>query len=193
MRTAGADLRFALRTLARNPGFAAVALVTIALGVGANTAVFSVIHAALLRPLPYPESDRVVAIHETLRESPGERRALSYPTFLDWQRGVPSVEQMAAHAVYGAWVESDGVAEMLEGARVSWNYFRVLGVRPALGRDFAPEDDTETAPLVMVISDGAWTRLFGREPSAIGRVIRVDGTPCTVIGVMPPHFGGPPD
>jgi predicted permease len=193
MRTAGADLRFALRTLARNPGFAGVALVTIGLGVGANTAVFSVIHAALVRPLPYPESDRVVAIHETVRQSPGERRALSYPTFLDWQRGIPSVDQMAAHAVYGAWVESDGSAQQLEGARVSWNYFRVLGVRPAVGRDFAPEDDTETAAPVMVISDGAWTRLFGRDPSAIGRVITVDGMPCTVIGVMPPDFAGPPD
>ncbi len=187
------DLRYALRTLARDRGFAAVALLTIALGVGANTAVFSVIHAALVRPLPYQRNDRLVAIHETMRQSPGERRELSYPTFLDWQRELQSVEEMAAHALYGSWIVAEGAAEQLEGARVSWNYFRVLGVSPALGRDFAPEDDTEGAAPVMVISDVAWTRLFGRDPAAVGRVVTVDGTPCTIVGVMPPDFAGPPD
>ena len=96
-------------------------------------------------------------------------------------------------AVFGSWIVAEGAAEQLEGARVSWNYFRVLGVRPALGRDFAPEDDTEGAAPVMVISDVAWTRLFGRDPAAVGRVVTVNGTPCTIVGVMPPDFAGPPD
>jgi predicted permease len=192
MNIAG-DVRYTVRSLAKNRAFAAAAILTVALGVGATTAAFSVVHAALLRPLPYPASDRLVAIHETQRQSPGERHAFSYPTFLDWQRDVQAIEQMAAHAVYGSWVVADGVAESLEGARVSWNYFRVLGVGPALGRDFSPDDDRGTAAPVIVISDKAWTRLFGRNPSAIGRVITVDGTPCTVIGVMPPNFAGPPD
>jgi predicted permease len=186
------DLRYALRSLARSRGFAVAAILTIAFSVGANTAVFSVVHAVLLRRLPFPESDRLVAIHETTLQSPEERHEISYPNFDDWRRDAQSVE-MAAYSVYGHTLVAGRTAEVLEGARVSWNYFRILGVRPALGRDFVPEDDTETAAPVVIIGDDVWIRIFGRDPSVIGRVVTINGDPRTIVGVMPPDFAGPPD
>lgn len=188
-----ADVRYALRSLAKNRGFAVVALLTIALGVGANTAVFSVINAVLLPPLPFPDSGRLVAIHEVDRRSPQERREISYPNFLDWQRDMRSVEGMAAYGGYPFVLETGDAIERIEAARVSSNYFEVLGIRPLTGRTLQPDDDTPGAAPVMVISEGLWAQFFHRDPSVLGRVVRINQTPTTIVGVMPSNFAGPPD
>ena len=187
------DVRYALRSLAKNPGFAAVALLTIALGVGANTAVFSVVDAVLLRPLPYPQSDRLIAIHETNRQSPSSWQDISYPNFRDWQRGMHTVEAMAAYAAYRFTVEVGDVPLSVEAARVSWNYFDVLGIAPIRGRGFMADDEAPGATAVALVSDSLWEQLFHRDPSALGRVIRLNGTPATIVGIVPPGFAGPPD
>src|SRR5262245_37073194 len=177
------DVRYALRSLAKSPGFAAVALLTIALGVGANTAVFSVVNAVLLRPLPYRDSERLIAIHEIDRRSPREWHEVSYPNFLDWQRGMRSADGMAAYSGYRYTFEAGGAPLSVDAARVSWNYFEVLGVRPLRGRSFSSDDDDPEAAPVAMISDSLWAELFGRDPSAIGRVVRLNGMPTTVIGI----------
>jgi predicted permease len=192
MNSVVGDLRYAVRTLARDRGFAAVALATVALGVGVNTAVFSVVNAALLRPLPFPESDRLIAIHEIDRRSPGEHRPLSYPTFLDWQNAMRTVEGMAAYSGYPFSFELGDTTERVEAARVSWNYLEVMGVRPLIGRGLAPGDAVSGAAPVVVISDALWSRFFNRDPSAIGRVVRLNETAATVVGVVPDTFA-PPD
>ena len=192
MESVVGDLRHTLRTLTRDRGFAAVALVTIALGVGANTAVFSVVNAALLRPLPFPDSDRLIAIHEIDRRSPGEYRDLSYPTFLDWQEAMRSVEGLAAYGGYRFSFEIDDTTQLIEAARVSWNYLDVLGVRPLIGRGLMPGDDMSGAAPVVVISETLWAQVFARNPLATGRVVRLNGIAATIVGVVP-DTAGPPD
>ena len=185
-----ADVRLAARMLLKNRGFAAVALLTIALGVGANAAVFSVVNATLIGPLPYADPDRLVAVYETARRTAVERRAVSYPNFLDWQRNARSFERMAV--VLGArfTLNVGDSPERLVGELVSGSFFDVLGVRPARGRGFTTADDAAGAAPAVVISDGLWARAFGRDPGIIGRGIRIDAELGTVIGVMPPGFAG---
>ena len=187
------DVRYALRSLARNRGFATVALLTIALGVGANTAVFSVVDAVLLRRLPYPNSDRLIAIHETDRRSPRAWQDISYPNFRDWQQAVRSVEAMAAYAAFRFTVESGDSPISVEAARVSWDYFGVLGIRPSRGRTFSSDDEVVGATPVAMISDALWEQLYHRDPAAICRAIRLNGTPATIVGIVPKGFAGPPD
>ena len=184
------DSRLALRSLAKNPGFAVVALLTIALGVGANTAVFSVVNALLLQPLPFPNGDRLVAMYETVRRTTVERRAVSYPNMVDWQRELQGVDGITAAAFGRFTILVGNTPERLDGELVSARYFDVLGVRPLLGRGFSPQDDLQGAAAVVVISDGLWERAFGRDRTVVGRVVTVEGEPSTIVGVMPPGFGG---
>jgi putative ABC transport system permease protein len=187
------DIRYALRILARNPGFAAVALLTMALGVGANTAVFSVINATLFTPLPFPEADRLVAIHEVDRRAPGEHREISYPNFLDWQRAMRSTQSLAAYSAYAFTLETGDTTRRVEAARVSANYFNVLGVAARRGRVLEPRDDLPEAAPVIVIGDSLWADAFNRDPSAIGRVVRINESPATIVGIVGPNTAGPPD
>jgi predicted permease len=180
------DLRYAVRTLGRSPGFTAVAVLTLALGIGANTTMFSVLYGVLLRPLPYPASDRLVQFAMRFQGdlSPLPVTFLQYQ-FLDEQAAPIDV---AASTSVGFNLFAGGAADRVDGLRVSHDYFRVLGATPALGRTFLTEEDAPGGASVAVLSHGLWQRRFGADPDVVGRTIRLDGQPFTVVGVMPADF-----
>jgi predicted permease len=190
MSTLIADVRHALRSLSKNRGFAAVALLTVALGVGANTAVFSVVNAVLLQPLPYAESDRLVAIRETSRRATIEQRAVSYPNFLDWQREARGAQAMAANSSTRFTLLLGNTPERVIGEAVSWAYFDVLGIVPIAGRGLEASDDGQGRAPVVVISERLWERAFKRDRAAVGRAVRVDEELATIVGIMPASFTG---
>src|SRR5688572_717767 len=185
-----ADIRLAVRMLRKNRGFAAVGLLTIALGVGANAAMFSVVNALLIEPLPYASPDRLVAVFETARRPSVERRAVSYPNFRDWQREARSFEAMSVILGQRFTMTIGEAPERFPGEMVSGGYFDLLGVRPARGRGLNAQDDAPGAAPVVVISDAFWQRTFGGDPQILGRVLTINGESSTVVGVMPAGFGG---
>ncbi|HUQ80799.1 MAG TPA: ABC transporter permease [Gemmatimonadaceae bacterium] len=182
------DLRFSLRQLARNPVFTAVALITLALGIGANTAIFSVVRGVLLRDLPYAEPDRLLRAYATIN---GRRTAVSPADFADWRRQSRSFSALAASYESTVTLTGSGAAERFSQARVSANLFALLGVRPTVGRAFADREDAVDAPRVAILSDGAWRRRFGADSTIVGKAITLDGYPTTVIGVAPPDMRYP--
>jgi putative ABC transport system permease protein len=182
----GRDVRYAARLLLRAPGFAAVALLTLALGIGANTAIFSVLNAVLLRPLPYSDPDRLVLAGEVDRD--GEPGNVGYATFLDWRDRSHGFAAMTLIRSWNPTLIANGQAERVSGMRVAANFFRTLGVKPAMGRDFTDADDTPAGLQVVILSDGAWRRTFDADSGVIGRVIAMNGLPFTVVGVMPASF-----
>ncbi len=181
------DARHALRMLRKSPGFSAVAVVTLALGIGANAAIFSFIDAVMLRPLPYPEADRLIAIWEI--ERGGERGAVAPANLADYAR-VGAFEHVAGYSTPSLSLTGGGEPEGHIGEAVTWNYFTVLRVPPALGRAFTREEDSPAGRPVVIISDALWTRRFGADPAILGRAVDIDGVPHDVIGVMPPGFRG---
>jgi putative ABC transport system permease protein len=184
------DVRYASRTLVRSCGFAAVAMATLALGIGANTAIFSVVESVLLRPLPYARPAQLVAVASVIHGTP---TAVSPPDFMDWRRDARSFSQLAAYFTSTTNLTGNGEAERLTQARVTANFFDLLGVQPVLGRGFRGGEDDPSAPRVGVLSDGLWRRRFGADRSIIGRTIILDDVPTTIIGVAPPHFPLPAD
>ncbi len=190
MSTLFQDLRYGLRMLAKNPAFTAIAVVTLALGTGANTAIFSVINAALLRPLPYQSPDRLVHLWETKPTQDFSQYEASYPDYLEWKEGSHSFEGMAGYQGYGQSVTRTGgnQPEQLFGAGVTSNFFSVLGVRPALGRPFVAGEDQPGAAKVVLLSYGFWQRRFGGNPNAIGSTLILNGDVYTVVGVLAPSF-----
>src|ERR1051326_200999 len=186
------DVRFALRGLVRSPGFTAVALLTLALGIGANSAIFGVVRSGLLRPLPYPRPGRRVRLWSDIR---GKGRAtpewLTPPQFLDWQAQNHSFTAMAGYQRWAPDLTGDGEPESLSGLATSWNFLDVLGVPVALGRGFQPADDDPGAERVVILSDGLWRRRFGADSHVLGRVIQLNAEPWTVIGVLPAGFRSP--
>jgi predicted permease len=188
MDTLWLDLRYALRSLARSPGFAAVAALTLALGIGANTAIFSVVYSVLLRPLAYSEPEELVSIRAGFAGSGLKDIPSSQPEYQDYRREVTALEDIAA--VYPININFTGLGEpqRIQAAVVSDNYFRLLGVKPALGRDFTPEDDGGRIGYVAIISHELWRQRFGGDPGIIGQTVRLDDDPMTVIGVMPRGF-----
>src|SRR5829696_7810376 len=181
------DLRYAVRSLLRRPGFAAVVVLTLALGIGANTAIFSVVNAVLLRPLPYADPERLVMVWG--RYADFGRTSTSLPDFVDWKAGATSFVQMAArhNAVFN--LTGDGEPEQLTADRVTANFFPTLGVRPQLGRAFLPEEEKVGGDDdVVVLSHGLWQRRFGGDPRIVGREVTLSGRPFTVIGVAPRDF-----
>ena len=160
-------------------------MLTLALGVGANTAIFSVVRGVLLRALPYPEPERLVAVQSVIRGSP---TAVSPPDFLDWRAQAKSFSGLAAYFLSTTNLTGTGEPERLTQARVSANFFDILGVRPARGRGFLTGEDAATAPRVAILSDGLWRRRFGADPSIVGRTIRLDDYPTTVVGIAPPEL-----
>jgi putative ABC transport system permease protein len=190
MATLLQDLRYGARMLGRNPGFAMVAIITLALGVGANTVIFSVINAVLLKPIPFPAPDRLALVWETRLDSPDSLNIVSAPNFLDWQQRNDVFENMAMFdsAGRGYNLSGGGEPERVSGVRVSWNFFETLGVRPRLGRGFLPEEETFGKHRVVVLGDGLWRSRYGGDPALLGRAIKVDGEDYTVVGVMPPEF-----
>ncbi len=177
------DIRFALRRLARSPGFALVAVLTIALGIGANTAIFSVVRSVLLRPLPFAEPDRVVMVWMTWRG--WDETWLSEPEVLDIREGARSLDGMAAYSTSAGNLTGDGEPERVATASVTADVFPVLGVTPALGRPFTVEEDQPGSDDVVVLSHGLWQRRYAGDRDIVGRVIRVNGRARTVVGVLP--------
>ena len=183
------DFRYALRTLRQKPGFAAVALLTLALGSGATTVMFTVINGVLLKPLPYPEPDRLVALQEQTDYSTqfGNLWAFTYPNFLDCRRDSRSLV-MAGLLYTGGTLSEPGAAEYVDGRQVSSELFSILGVRLLRGRAFLPEDDRPGAAPVAIVSYALWQRRFGGSPEAIGLPLVFDGKPYTVAGILPAGF-----
>ncbi len=185
------DLRLAGRRLARSPGFTLPAIVTLALAIGATTAVFSLVHAALLRPLPFPEPERLTVLWENQPAQLKDREKVSAVNFQDWRRESRSFSALAAWTPWGVALTGAGEPEELSTVRASSGLFDVLGVAPALGRGFLPEEETPGRHRVAVLSHGTWLRRFGGDPAAVGRSVSLDGEPYQIIGVMPAGFRFP--
>ena len=178
-------MKYALRTLLKTRGITFIAVLALALGIGANTAIFSVVNAVFLRPLPYPEAERLVEISETSGQN---FMSVSYPNYLDWRSQVDVFEHLAAHAPYDATLEVSGSAERLPVNYVSADFLTVLRIKPRLGRDFKPEDDQPGAPPVAILTNRLWQTRLGSNPAVLGATISVDRRRYTVIGVLPPEY-----
>jgi len=185
------DLRFALRQLRKSPGFTLIAVLTLALGIGANTAIFSVIYAVLLRPLPYPEGNRIMIVTESDANQP--EISVAFPDYVDWKRDNTSFEHIALsrRESFNLSGLQGRAPEQISGALVTANYFKVIGLTPQLGRLFTEEEDRVGGPLLAVISDRLWLRVFARDPNVLGRSVNFGNQPYTVIGVMPPQMSSP--
>ena len=183
------DVGYALRMLRKNAGFTAVALLTLALGIGATTAMFTVINGVLLKPLPFSAPDRLVTLQEKTEwtNQYGDLWAFAYPNYLDCKRESRSLD-MAAWRYSGGTVSGERGAEFVDGYQISPDMFSVLGVTPARGRAFLPEEDRAGATPVIIISYGLWQRLFGASSSAIGMTLSFEGKPYTIVGIAPPNF-----
>jgi len=181
------DIRFAWRTLRKSPGFTIAALSTLALGIGANTAIFSVINGVILRPLPYRDPSRLVAVEEQERAS-GENFAFSYPDFLDCKRASRSFQGSAAWRNLGVNVTSPAEPEYVRALQVSAGFLSVLGIKPIRGREFQPEEDQRGATPVAMIGYSLWQERFGGKPDAIGATLVASGKGYTVIGILPANF-----
>ena len=180
------DLRHAARMLARNPGFSAVAIVTLALGIGANTAIFSVVDGVLLRPAPVEALDRLVMVWETDRHSGTTREPASWPDFIDFRDRSARLEAWGAFT--GRQVNHtppQGDPQRLAGLGITHDFFPTLGVTPIVGRGFTEEETASGGPLVVMVSEGFWTRALSRDPDVLGRTIQLDDRTATIIGVMP--------
>ena len=180
------DLRFGARVLLKQPLFTLVAVLTLALGTGANTALFSVINAVLLRPLPFPESDRIVALYETFQ--PSGESAVSVPNLRDWQRQNTVFEGIAAYVDGVFNLQANDSPQRLQGLTVGANYFDVLGIKPQIGRAFLKGEDGAGNERVVVLSDALWRNSFGADPGIVNRAIPLNGQKYTVVGVMPPEL-----
>jgi putative ABC transport system permease protein len=186
------DLRYGFRTLLRNPGFCAVAILALALGIGPNTAIFTMVNAVLLKPLPVPEPDRVVMIWGTLLKSGFDQMPVSAADYLDWKRQARSFDQMsAAFAIpeFGLNVSGVGDPERVSAALASKEFLPALGIKPIVGRNFLPEEDRAGGPPAVIVSHALWQRRFHSDPAAIGRILTVDGIPRRVVGVVPHELG----
>jgi putative ABC transport system permease protein len=182
------DIRYAVRTLLKNPGFTAVVVITLALGIGANSAIFSVVNAVLIRPLPYHEPSRLVIIHQTDLKKGWNWVPPSPADFLDWREQSHVFEEMAAFRVwFHTLVGSDGAQQVL-GVRTSANFFHLLGISAALGRTFLPEEDQPGHDQVVLLTHGLWQRHFGSDSAVIGKTLTIDDRPFTIIGILPPEF-----
>jgi len=179
VETCWQDLRFAVRMLSKSPGFTTVAVLTLALGIGANTAIFSLVNGVLLRPLPYHNPNRITMIWEKSRD--GSRENVGYATYLDWKSQNKSFEEIA---IYSSWqpVLQVGEPEQLSGLRVTSNYFRTLGIHPEIGRDFLTKEDVPNANKVVMLSHSLWQRKFNSDPNIAGKPINMNATQYIVAG-----------
>lgn len=182
----GRDVRLAVRGLRRSPTFTAAAVVTLALGIGATTAIYSVVDPVLFDPLPYPQPERVVMVWERMPER--GRSNVGFATYRDVAERSRSFEEVAAFGTLSTVLTGEGAAERLEGQRVAWRFFRTLGVTPALGRDFRPEDDLPDAEPVAIVSHALWRSRFGADADIVGRTVLLYDRPVAVVGVLPASF-----
>ncbi|MEJ2007755.1 MAG: ABC transporter permease [Acidobacteriota bacterium] len=186
MNTLIQDLKYGLRMLRKNPGFTAVAVLTLALGIGANTAIFSVVNGVLLNPLPYPHPNRLVALYS--RTAQFTRSSISYPNFLDWVCDNRSFSALAAYRGDNFTLTGAGEPERVSAEFVSASFFPLLGTRFALGRSFTPQEDQVGAGPVVILSGGFWKRKFGSSSDILGKAITLNGTSYTVVGILPANF-----
>ncbi|MGC1595300.1 MAG: ABC transporter permease, partial [Candidatus Acidiferrales bacterium] len=180
------DLKYAVRMLVKSPGFTAIAILTLALGIGANSALFSVVNGVLLRPLPYAQPDRLVVLSE--KTANFESSSISYPNFLDWQRSNSAFASIAAYRSDDFNITGRGEAERVRVGMISADFFEILGVSPVRGRLFATQEDRLGGAPVVLISAGLWQRKFGSAPDIIGKTIIMNGDGYTVVGVVPSSF-----
>ena len=180
------DLRFALRQLRKAPGFTLIAVATLALGIGATTAIFSVVNGVLLKALPFPHPAQLVALRQSSKES--ARMGVSFPNFLDWRAQQTVFSQMAARLPMGGVIAGEGEPERVIGRAVTANFFQTLEVQPALGRFFSEAEDRPDGAQVIVLSYRLWQRHFGSDPNIVGKAIRFNGDSSTVIGIAPRDF-----
>jgi putative ABC transport system permease protein len=188
VRTLIQDMRFAARMLLKNPGFTAVVVLTLALGIGANTAIFSFVNSWIINPLPYPNSDRLIVVESLNTKTGLTGQQTTAADFHDWQLQSKGFEELATWVPHAFNLAGDGPPERVAGDRVSWNFFQTLGAKPILGRVFLPSDDVDGAPHVAILSHGLWETRFAGDPRIVGRQIKVGGESCTVVGVMPASF-----
>jgi predicted permease len=184
------DLRYGMRILLKKPGFTAIAVITLALGIGANTAILTVVDAALLRSLPYGNPDRLVQIWETRRTAEIKQLDASYPDYIDWSQQSEVIEGICGYTGWGGSFTLTGrsEAERVEGSRVTASFFSVLGIEPILGRTFLPDEDGPSAESTVVLGYTLWKRRFGADPNIVGQTLTLDGSGYTVLGVLPRSF-----
>src|ERR1700693_569356 len=177
----------AIRTLARSPGFASVVILTLALGIGANTAIFSVVEAVILAPLPFNQPDQLVWVRENNLKLNREM-SVSYPDFVDWQLSAKSFQQMAGIKFQGFDLTNPGTPARLDGEGISAGFFSTLGIRLVIGREFSPEEDRPHGPPVAILSNRLWRDRFGGDPNVLDKSITLDGVDYAIRGVLPAGF-----
>jgi predicted permease len=185
------DLRYAARTLVKNPGFAALTIACLALGIGVNSTIFSVVDTVAIRALPFRDPDQLVSIDTTHKANGVDRGNASYLDVRDWRSRTHAFAEIAAVGGRSLTLSDKDEPERFTGATVTWNMFPMIGVQPMLGRQIREEEDTPGGPPVVLLSHGVWQRRYAEDPSVIGRIITVNGNPHTIIGVMPPKFQFP--
>jgi len=192
MNTFMQDIRYAFRILRKSPAFAVIAILTLGLGIGANTAIFSYVDAWVIHPIPYPQPDSLMVLqaHNT-KKGWTQDGVTSTADFFDFQEQSTSFEQMAAWDSWNFNLTGDGPPEVIDGSKVSWNFFQTLGVNPLLGHTFTAADDSAGAPHVAIISEGLWQSRYGGDPKIVGKSIRIDDQSYAVVGVMPGKFSFP--
>ena len=193
MNTLLQDIRYGFRMLLKHKGFTAVAVLALALGIGANTAIFSLVNGVLLRPLPFPDAERIIYIEGKNPAAAGITESnISFLDFTDWSQQTDLFASTAAYWTGTANLGADGAEpERVPRAGVTTGFFSVLGVQPVLGRTFVPEDDKGWPQSVAIISHGLWKRRFGSDPAIVGKQVQMSSFPLTIIGVMPPGFEYP--
>ena len=191
MQTLWQDLKFALRMLRKNPGFTLVAVVTLALGIGANTAIFSVVNTVLLQPLPYKEPGRIISLSQIDLKTQARGALMSYTKYRQIQEQDKLLESLAGYYPLTLSLVTEREPEAVNGARASVDFFRVLGISPARGRAFLPEEEQDGGPDVAVISDGFWHSHFAGDPAALGKALVLDGKNATIVGILPASFRFP--
>jgi len=180
------DVHYGSRMLRKNPGFSAVAILTLALGIGANTALFSIVNSVLLNPLPYPQPDQLVTLHESKPNF--ETGSISYLNFRDWQKDNHTFSSIAVYRPYSFSLTGMGEAEQVRAQLISSDFFPLLGVNPVIGRTFSPGEDEVSAAPVALVSAGFWKRKFGSSPDVLGKTITLDGRGYTIVDVIPGNF-----
>src|SRR5262252_8644364 len=182
------DIRYGMRTLLRRPGFTAIAVITLALGIGVSTAIFSVVHAVLLRSLPYGAGDRLVMVWENNRNKGHDQNVINLGNFLDWKEQNHVFDDMAAFFDMSAKFTGDSEPEEIPAQIATTNLFSVLGVNAIKGRTFTPEDGKPGQPDIIIISYALWQRRFGADPNIIGRHVTVNNSDASIVGVLPRDF-----
>src|SRR4026208_1142867 len=185
------DARYAIRNLLRRPAFTLIAVVTLALGIGANATIFSAIHSLLLNPLQFPELDRVVAIWDKLPSRGVLHNEVTVANYLDWQSQTQSFEQLALYRWWSANLTGIDPPERIQGFLVTANFLDTTGIKPIMGRTFLPEENQPGKDPVAVITHSLWDRRFGRDPNIVNKAITINSIVRTVVGVMPERFNYP--